>query len=383
MAWMVSPSNVLRQLLSLSLLLQLFLAVSALQVLPNSNCSSVCSPQSTPATTGDDILCYDGDFNTTAKGKAFQDCLSCELQSTEVDSATNQTNVGWALYNLRYAVDWCIFGFPEANNQTSSNPCSQSCNATAALETNILEPAKSTPYDYCTTTDDVTNMGVCGFCYSLIPDQIYLANFLNALKSACQTEAPEGSVFSIPPTQIFTLNPPTAYPTTSASPSTHHISHTAVLALAITLPLVLVLAIAIFAIHWYLRLKKHPVSSCRNPLSNSWGEPSTPHHPQGWNPYAHNSNARFQEIPSPVQLRTPGSWTTVTAGAGHAPMDKGKQSEMSITPTSPSPIAERGRLEALVQSMTGTGKPKPSVVTGKSTGGGDHGAKVSPQDRWG
>ena len=64
-------------------------------------------------------------------------------------------------------------------------------------------------------------------------------------------------------------------------------------------------------------------------------------------------------------------------------MDKGKQSEMSITPTSPSPIAERGRLEALVQSMTGTGKPKPSVVTGKSTGGGDHGAKVSPQDRWG
>ena len=70
----------------------------ALYVVPGSNCTSVCSSASTAYNTnGSDIVCHDKDYNSTVVGEAFQDCVSCEIQSPAINPYTVQTDVGWAL----------------------------------------------------------------------------------------------------------------------------------------------------------------------------------------------------------------------------------------------------------------------------------------------
>ncbi|MCJ1485446.1 hypothetical protein MMC06_005620 [Schaereria dolodes] len=232
---------------------------TALQVLQNSNCTSVCSPSSSaPSTDGSDIVCDDGAYNTTSVGQSYQTCLTCELASTQVDQASGQTDLGWGLYNMRYTLDWCLYGFPEANNQTASNPCGVSCAPlNQTLETNILTPNHSTPYDYCQDPHFISEVAVCANCYALVTDHLYLSNFLKALRSACQTQPPPSTLFPIPPSQIFTINPPATYPTsTSAASSNHHLSHAGILAIAITIPVVLVLFLLAFFIYWYKRFQK-------------------------------------------------------------------------------------------------------------------------------
>ena len=70
----------------------------ALYVVPGSNCTSVCSSAYTAYNTnGSDIVCHDRDYNSTVVGEAFQDCVSCEIQSPAINPYTVQTDVGWAL----------------------------------------------------------------------------------------------------------------------------------------------------------------------------------------------------------------------------------------------------------------------------------------------
>ena len=87
------------QLVLLSFGISLILSsVSALEVVPDSNCAAICSNQSSPPnTTTDDITCQDQDYNTSAAGRAFKDCVTCELRSPAFDDRTNQTDLGWAL----------------------------------------------------------------------------------------------------------------------------------------------------------------------------------------------------------------------------------------------------------------------------------------------
>lgn len=75
----------------------------ALQVVPGSNCTAACTEHFRRTnTTSSDITCYDEDYNTTAVGKAFRDCVTCEFDSSTFDQQTNQTDLGWAL---------CTYGF--------------------------------------------------------------------------------------------------------------------------------------------------------------------------------------------------------------------------------------------------------------------------------
>lgn len=70
----------------------------ALQVVPGSRCTAACTAHFVRTnTTSSDITCYDQDYNTTAAGKAFRDCVTCELDSITFDHQTNQTDLGWAL----------------------------------------------------------------------------------------------------------------------------------------------------------------------------------------------------------------------------------------------------------------------------------------------
>lgn len=80
--------------------------------------------------------------------------------------------------NMRYALDWCIFGFPTSNDQVLSNPCIETCELVATtLETNILTPNASSPYDYCRGGPTfLTNLTSCAFCQSLVPNRIYVSN---------------------------------------------------------------------------------------------------------------------------------------------------------------------------------------------------------------
>jgi hypothetical protein len=66
-------------------ILSLLRLVAALQVSPNSPCSSFCidAPdldESDPAssnTEGDDVVCADDDFTSKPAGQKFQRCLAC------------------------------------------------------------------------------------------------------------------------------------------------------------------------------------------------------------------------------------------------------------------------------------------------------------------
>lgn len=85
-----------------------------IEVTPNSECSSLCDDNidntSDPgdklnsSTQTKDAVCSDYEFdgpNSTVRGRKFKDCMTCELQSTAIDSKSNENEVYWVL---------CAFG---------------------------------------------------------------------------------------------------------------------------------------------------------------------------------------------------------------------------------------------------------------------------------
>ncbi|KFG78237.1 hypothetical protein MANI_111782, partial [Metarhizium anisopliae] len=128
------------------LLLPLLLAVSAaaLQVTPNSPCSSACidsagldaSDPNSSNTRAGDIVCADGQFDADADaaGRKLRTCLACLQGSTYTQGG--EGDQAWFLYNLRYALDRCVFGYPNASATAgaTSSPCvtPESCGALAA-----------------------------------------------------------------------------------------------------------------------------------------------------------------------------------------------------------------------------------------------------------
>lgn len=69
--------------------------VSALQHVAGGQCESACSDASV-GTLHQDVVCLDGEFDSTP-GSYFKQCVSCQLNSTSVDPATNLSDVDWAL----------------------------------------------------------------------------------------------------------------------------------------------------------------------------------------------------------------------------------------------------------------------------------------------
>lgn len=81
--------------------------------------------------------------------------------------------------NMRYSLSYCIFGFPNATN-ASTSPCTTSfaCGPlSGALEDDILSPQSSAQLDYCSVdnlTQHTTNP--CSSCITAGGDSQYLAN---------------------------------------------------------------------------------------------------------------------------------------------------------------------------------------------------------------
>jgi len=223
---------------------------AGLESLPNSPCAIQCG-NALGGTTGADIVCNNGDFSGTAAGQTFQSCVTCQLGSTYVDPVTKQTDLQWALYNLRYAMSWCLFGFPN-NTNVGDTPCitSTACGPLEnAIEFDSLS-SDASAYAYCSLFT-VASIPKCNDCLSVQTSQYYLLNFMTALNGACQQMPPtgqtlslQGSLFSLTATNITS---PTGTPNSSYKPSGSKVGLGVKIGIAIGCSLV-VLGIAGFCI---------------------------------------------------------------------------------------------------------------------------------------
>ncbi|RMZ75743.1 hypothetical protein DV737_g5154, partial [Chaetothyriales sp. CBS 132003] len=208
----------------------------AFQYVPESGCQSVCSEGSLDA----DAVCLDTEFNSTARGRRLRSCVGCLLNSTAVDTTRNVTDVEFGLLALRFTLSSCMFGIPDERVSLSS-PCQVTC--TPLNESIGHGLTKSPAYtdarlDYCTVGQfDDTTINNCAFCYSLIPQQLFVANFLQALHIACRDPPTSGQSFYPDASAIFneTL---IAGPAASSTKTGHHGLHGTTLALVIALPIV-------------------------------------------------------------------------------------------------------------------------------------------------
>jgi hypothetical protein len=197
--------------LALYTLLALFSAShlsSALQVTPNSPCSSVCqdspdldaSDPNSSTTKNSDITCKDAAYSGPV-GTKFQSCMACLQTSTF--SQGSESDTMWFLYNLRYTAAYCVFGFPNATD-VQSTPCTTStaCGMLkAAMEHGIQDPKGTTAYSYCSAGDghamDFTNFDTCIPCLSAEGKNDYLANYFRALDAGCRQQPALGTLLGL------------------------------------------------------------------------------------------------------------------------------------------------------------------------------------------
>ena len=68
---------------------------TGLESVPGSPCAPICDADS-EGDLKDDVVCLDGQYSSTQRGKNFKQCVACQLNSTAVDTANNVTDVDWA-----------------------------------------------------------------------------------------------------------------------------------------------------------------------------------------------------------------------------------------------------------------------------------------------
>lgn len=182
--------------------------VLGLQVSPGSACATLCldNPESDPldpassTTTASDITCNDDEYDSTGKGIKFKNCLECLQESNEVNGTEN--DVSWFLYNVRYAVDVCVYGFPNATKSVSS-PCDidYACQPLkSALEIGGLNPENATEFDYCDADNGKfsgAQVEACIQCFDSSSSQAFMANFITTLKAGCQQRPEPGQLLGL------------------------------------------------------------------------------------------------------------------------------------------------------------------------------------------
>ncbi|KAM0475273.1 hypothetical protein ACHAPX_007027 [Trichoderma viride] len=197
-------------------------AAEAIIVAPNSPCSVNCG-NVLDATTPADVVCkpdeYTGGYDNGA-GTVFQGCVQCELNSGYATDGNYTDNMA-ALYNLRYAVSYCVFNEPKHNDYIN-NPCttSKACGVFADAIAYHNLSAKYDDFGYCDIwpTGDTIDFNGCVQCLQV--NDNYLANFVTALEAGCRQKPAagnklglQGSLFSsnvvniTTPTQTPEVNP--------------------------------------------------------------------------------------------------------------------------------------------------------------------------------
>ncbi|KAK5631144.1 hypothetical protein RRF57_006859 [Xylaria bambusicola] len=184
--------------------------VTALQVTPGSSCAALCldNPESDPLnpgssnTTPKDISCTDDSYDNSVTGIKFKNCLDC-LQKSNATTDT-ESDVSWFLYNIRYSVDVCLFGFPNTTKQSEgiSSPCTINWGCQPlkkALEAGDLGSTRD-QLEYCTADGDFAsshNVNDCIKCFASSPNQGYMSNFITALKAGCEQRPGPGELIGL------------------------------------------------------------------------------------------------------------------------------------------------------------------------------------------
>ncbi|MCJ1466849.1 hypothetical protein MMC07_005470 [Pseudocyphellaria aurata] len=180
--------------------------IHAIEVTPNSVCSFLCDDSATADpgdpesshTRSNNLVCDDDEFSSTVVGRKFKECLICELNDTA--TYPPEKYAYWHVWNMKYNVDWCVFGYPnnpqitEANSQCG-DVCSDSDNSTRLALVDHL--VKNHPYDalqYCQNENGAFSKTVddCMKCLNELPNAKTLANFVKALKAACDQQPQPG-----------------------------------------------------------------------------------------------------------------------------------------------------------------------------------------------
>ncbi|KAL7625229.1 hypothetical protein AAE478_004444 [Parahypoxylon ruwenzoriense] len=178
-------------------------------VTPGSPCTAVCLDEPdgdaqdpvASSTNSSDITCRDSQYDSSPTGIKFKNCLSC-LQDSEAVSG-NESDVAWFLYNLRYAVDVCLFSFPHAPPNPISSPCDIDYGCAPLAESLMygsLNPGNGSTYGYCAAGNGGINnstVDACYQCFQASTDQVYLSNFLIALQAGCEQTPEPGTLLGL------------------------------------------------------------------------------------------------------------------------------------------------------------------------------------------
>ncbi|KAI0392652.1 hypothetical protein F5Y17DRAFT_435733 [Xylariaceae sp. FL0594] len=253
---------------------------AGLQVTPNSPCASVCidsaggdiSNPNSSSTGNDDITCNDSEYASSKAGQKFQRCISCLQESKYTQGEENDQL--WFLYNIRYAFDNCIFGFPDAKG-IPSTPCSTStaCGALeAALTGDGLKPTKvNLDYSFCDVDGDILTSPMaqkCKSCVGATGDQSYLVNYLVALEAGCSQRPAAGTLIGLNATvfssSVIGAEDPSSRKEGNSQPA---LPTTSIVGIAVGAGVVL-LAIALF---FYVRHRKQRRRSLRLEVGESMG----------------------------------------------------------------------------------------------------------------
>ncbi|MCJ1470960.1 hypothetical protein MMC07_009608 [Pseudocyphellaria aurata] len=195
------------------LTLLLFHQIHAIEVTPSSGCSALCDDSATSdpgsgasSNTGsDDVVCDDDEFSSTVVGRKFKECLICELNSNATNSIPYENDVYWLMFNMKFNVNWCVFGYPNSPQITKANSqcgdvCSGSGNsARAALVDRLVHNEVEHLYQYCQSGDGAFPKIVndCMKCLNEVPKAKTVSNFVNALNVACNQQPQAGETLKL------------------------------------------------------------------------------------------------------------------------------------------------------------------------------------------
>ena len=171
--------------------------VRAIEVTADSQCSNFCinspgrnvSDIASSQTFSGDLSCLDSDYNGTngtAIGRKFRTCVSCEQNSTAVDTVNEENDVYWflcmsnpfaaaaeltVLVNIKSTVAWCVHGFFEDEQNPNATLANSECHAACdpignAIEDRLKETNETLQYNYCESNNGAFMSGVddCSKC---------------------------------------------------------------------------------------------------------------------------------------------------------------------------------------------------------------------------
>ncbi|KAK0376612.1 hypothetical protein CLIM01_06028 [Colletotrichum limetticola] len=167
--------------------------VSAIHVANGSPCQTLCG-NVLDATTKNDVVCDEHSYSSSA-GSVYQQCVSCEL-SSDYATSTNETDTQWALYNLRYAISYCTFGYPD-NPNVGSSPCltRTACEPLQKAITYSDLASNVTEFEYCDVWDH-NQVASCSSCLRA-GNNNFINNFLTILDAGCQQKPVPGTTISV------------------------------------------------------------------------------------------------------------------------------------------------------------------------------------------